>query len=150
MTEETKEALAIALKKLEAMDRTEAEIRKLLAKFSPGSIEEVIEFLNQKRMLNDLRVASRLVEKHQSRKALGDSGLIAKLNAKGASESVIEAALSNAPSEESRIEALLGANPKYLGDRGKMARFLYGKGFSEESIESALERHFSRLDDEES
>ncbi len=143
MTDDFNTALALALRKLGQSDRFESEIRTLLKAYDPGTVEEVVTHLKEKRLLNDNKTIQNLNERNTGRRAVGKEKLRAQLERRGAPEESIDAALaSSEEGEPERMDEVLRSRFKPTDSRAKAARFLFSRGFPEESIESALERFF--------
>lgn len=137
-------ALAIALKKLHAADRFESEVRRALSKFSPETVDRVVATLAAKRFVNDGRTLGEAVDRNTGKRALGDALLKDRLIARGASETAVEEQLAQAAPESERIREILRAKYQPTDSPAKAGRFLFGRGFSEDAIESALEEYFVR------
>lgn len=136
------DALGRALKRLQTSDRYESEVRAVLRRHKADVVERVVAYLREHRLLDDERTTVHAVEINTGRRAVGDALLADRLLARGADEVLVSRVLTEAESEANRIDAILQAKYKPTDDRMKAARFLFGRGFSEESIESAIERYF--------
>lgn len=136
------DALGRALKRLQSSDRYESEVRKALRRHNAEIVERVVAYLREHRLIDDERTTVHAVEVNAGRRAVGDALLADRLIARGAKEETVAEVLKEAESEASRIEAILTAKYKPTDDRIKAARFLFGRGFSEEAIESAIEGYF--------
>lgn len=136
------DALGRALKRLQASDRYESEVRVTLRRFPADVVERVVAYLRQHRLLDDERTTTHAVEINTGRRAVGDALLADRLLARGADEDAVAQALTEAESEADRIDAILRAKYQPTDDRMKAGRFLFSRGFSEDAIESALERYF--------
>ncbi|MGV3616596.1 MAG: hypothetical protein ACO1SV_14805 [Fimbriimonas sp.] len=139
-----RDALGRALRRLEASDRYESEVRAALSKDDPEVVERVLDYLRTHRFLNDARTTANAVERNTGRRALGDARMVERLVARGADEAEVAAALAEAEDESVRIDTILTTKYKPTDDPAKAGRFLFGRGFSEEAIDSALERYFVR------
>jgi len=143
MSDEYEEALAIALKRLQASDRLEADIRKALARFSTPTVDRVVAYLQKQRFLDDARGVSTVVERNVGRRAVGSERLRERLEAKGAPADVVAGVESGVSDLERALSVLEGKfRDRSPSDRGRAGRFLFGRGFSEDDVESALDRHF--------
>ena len=143
MNEEAfRDALGRALRRLETSDRFESEVRDALRRFEPAVVDRVVAYLREHRLLDDARTAVHAVEINRGRRAVGDALLADRLVARGADEQVVTSALAEAESEDELIEAILKAKYRPTDPSAKAGRFLYSRGFSEEAIESALEKYF--------
>ncbi len=138
------EALGKALKRLRASDRFESEVRGALRRYDVEVVEAVVAYLHRHRLLDDVRTMATAVELNAGRRAVGDAMLVDRLVKRGADEELVAARLEEATPEGERIDALLRAKYRPSDDPAKAGRFLFGRGFSEEAIESALERYFER------
>ena len=139
-----REALALALRKLKTRDRFESEIRLFLVEFPTESVERVIRFLKERRIIDDTKTTFSLVERYSGRRSIGLEKLRAELVERGAPEETIDVALGNSAVGEGdkMLEALSAKFSPGDGARAKAARFLFSRGFPEEEIESALDRFF--------
>lgn len=137
-------ALGTALRKLKARDRFESEVREFLAVFPAHVVDRAITFLKERRIIDDTKSTINLVERYSGKRSIGIEKLRFELNQRGAPEETINKVLSGLLEGESvRIDDALRArfSPEENA-RTKAARFLYARGFSEEAIESALDRFF--------
>lgn len=149
--EEAAKARDKALYYLQFSGKTESEMRKKLAEqgFSPASVDNTVDFLLEHRYLNDEDYAVRYLEKNGKKKSRKQ--MVYELRQKGISPQVIEEASEDMPvDEEAQIMALL-EKKRYAGDeasreeRQKISGFLARKGFSFDTINSAL-IHYARKD----
>lgn len=136
------EALKKALKRLQTSDRYESEVRSALSGFEADIVNRVVAELHARRYLDDARTTRHMVESNAGRRAVGDHRLRERLERRGASDSDLAAALSEAQSEADRIDEILQTKYSPEDDPAKAGRFLYGRGFSEEAIEAGLSRYF--------
>jgi regulatory protein len=136
------DALGRALKRLQTSDRYESEVRATLRRFPADVVERVVAYLRQHRLLDDERTTHQAVEVNTGRRAVGDALLADRLVARGADENLVAQALTEAETEADRIDAILRAKYQPTDNRMKAGRFLFSRGFSEEAIESALDRYF--------
>jgi len=137
-------ALEIALKKLRSQARFESEIRQFLEEFPEEITERVIQFLRERRIVDDSKTTQSLIERYSGRRTVGTERIRAELSKRGAPEEMIETALAGLPASEGNsmllvLEAKFGTT---LPPRAKAARFLYSRGFPEDEIESALDQFF--------
>lgn len=132
-------AVAEAVKVLERRDRLRAEVtRHLTTKgFDEETVELAIAHLIRRKFLDDARVIEAFVAAQKGRRAHGPEWIRAKLLARGAEEAEIEAALAESVTEETVFDVLKVKFP-HGGEPAKMARFLAGRGFTEDQIEAAL------------
>lgn len=142
------EALQKALKRLQTSDRFESEVRATLNAYPAETVDAVVAELHRRRYLNDERTTRGVVESNIGKRALGDAALRARLEKRGADDASVEAAMAEAPSEEERIDAILQAKYRPEDSPAKAGRFLFGRGFSEDAISSALSRFFGERETE--
>jgi SOS response regulatory protein OraA/RecX len=137
-------ALDVALKKIKTKDRFEAEVRLFLAEFPTTVSDRAISFLKDRRIIDDTKTTSSLIERYSGKRAIGLEKLRAELQERGAPEETINAVLGELLLEERQRmnDALTAKFSPESGSRAKAARFLYSRGFSEEEIEGALDRFF--------
>ncbi len=132
-------ALSQALKLLAVRPYFSLELREklLAAGFSDGDVEEVVNFLRGRKLLNDDNTTQSLIDRRSGKRAVGTEKLRAELEKRGASEDIAEQLLAVASESERALDALRGKF-KLGADRAKAGRFLVGRGFAEEAIETAL------------
>lgn len=142
MTSNVHAALLAALKILKRQDLTIQEVSlRLERKFEPNVIGEALEFLQTRRILDDVRLARLAVERNEGRRALGDQALRDKLESRGVPSLVIDELFLDVDQDE-LSRALVLVDAKFSGSQnpGRVARFLAGRGFSEDTIETILDR----------
>ena len=139
-----KEALELALRKIGTRDRFEAEVRSFLSEFSPDIVERVIQFLKDRRIINDTRTTQNLIERQTGKRLVGIERLRAELLERGAPEETVEAVLSSKSLEGESQRMLDALEAKFSPEdsRAKAARFLFSRGFPEDEIEGVLDRFF--------
>lgn len=144
LSEEDKAARDKALYYLQFSGKTESELRKKLAEqgFLPASVDKVVEFLKYYRYLNDEDYVRRYIEKNRYKKS--KKQMTCELRLKGIAEEALELVFEELPVDETaQIMAIL-AKKGYAGETAgraekmKMSAFLARKGFSYESISTAL------------
>lgn len=125
-------ALRIALKMLRARGCFENEIRtRCLEKNCPPSeVEDTLNDLRAKGLLNDARLAEHLVLLWSENKGWGNERIIETLKARGASRDVIEDSIASLPLELERAERLV----RGLDSRKALYK-LRSAGFSDETLE---------------
>lgn len=149
MTEETQAALDRALRRLQASDRYEAEVRKALSGYAEVVVDEVVEILKKRRLIDDSRTTSNALEVNVGRRAVGSARFRERMERRGAPDELVDEATAQvAEGDAVTAAALLTArfaenNPK---DRARAGRFLMGRGFAEEVVESAILAHFGDLE----
>lgn len=134
-----------ALHLLEKQDRSEKNLRDKLKEggYSSDIIDVAIDYINDYGYLDDARMAASHVRFYQDSRSR--NRLRQDLMGKGISSEVIERVLEEeyTSDEQELINRLLEKkgydkeNATYE-DRGKMYRFLAGRGFSSESISKSL------------
>lgn len=136
------DALLSALKMLNRQDLTIQEVKiRLECNFEPNLVEQVICFLTENRLLDDMRYARNAIERNEGRRAVGDLALRDKLESRGVPPKVIQDLMSEVNQDELG-RALVLIEAKFSGSHspGRVARFLSSRGFSDETIETVLER----------
>ncbi|WP_038045995.1 regulatory protein RecX [Thermus caliditerrae] len=124
---EKSQALAYAVRLLARRALSRARLReKLLARFSEGEVEEVLDRLEALGYLDDRAFAETFVA---GRKRYGPLKLRHLLRAQGVPEAVVAEVLREA--EEGVLEAALRVLRRYprRQDKAKAVRFLQGRGF---------------------
>lgn len=142
------EALKSALAWLAGRDRSEHELRERLK--AQGSTAEtsgaVIESLIERGIVDDLRLASRLVEQAASTK--GVLRIRLELQKRRICEATANAALDALDGQFELKLAKDLLNERFAGSRevGRASRFLARRGFAEEAVREAVEQHFQLPD----
>lgn len=134
--------LKAALDHLKTRERLSGELRTYLVSqgFEPDAVENVVQFLIERKLINDERTTQHLIEKNSGKRSVGIEKLRAELEKLGAPAETIEAKLAVlGQSESERALDALRAKYKNGAERPKAGRFLYGRGFDEEAVEAALE-----------
>ncbi len=126
-------ALAMALKMLRARDRLSTEIRArcLYEGISESQTNQVLEFLQKKRLTNDSEVATNLVTKWSEEKGWGPIRLQSELVKKGLDENLAEQ-VAGAVDLHTGLKKAMSKLTKKSADEIK--RSLYRFGYSEEFI----------------
>ncbi|HVT14190.1 MAG TPA: RecX family transcriptional regulator [Fimbriimonadaceae bacterium] len=134
-------ALLDAFRFLKARDRMETEVRAHLhgKGHDAEAIQSVVKFLIERKLLDDEKTIQSLIERNSGKRAVGIERLKAELERLGAPEESIERYLAEGPNESDLALKALRAKYKAETSRAKAGRFLYGRGFSEEAVESALD-----------
>ena len=136
-------ALGLALRKIHTKERFEAEVRRFLADFPDDTVERVIEFLKGRRIICDSRTTQNLIERSSGKRAVGIGKIRTELIERGAPEETVESVLNGHEfDEQAQMLQLLEKKYSPTDSRPKAARFLFSRGFSEEEIESVLDRFF--------
>jgi regulatory protein len=133
---------------LSRRDHSEAEVRTKLAKkgLPSKTIDDVIVWLYDKKLLDDAAYAEKYVESVVRVKAVGPRWLEHKLRSRGVEQSVIAAALTQAFPEGREHELMCKAaeswkrlHPKHKDDTQRLTRFLLSRGFSPHSVREYVE-----------
>ena len=114
---------------------------RLECSFESDVVAETVEFLTTNRLLDDLRFARHAIERNDGKRAIGDQALRDKLESRGVPVEVIDELMVEVDQDDlSRARVLVDA--KFSGSQspGRVARFLSSRGFSDDTIESILER----------
>jgi regulatory protein len=125
------DAREVALRALGARDLSVAEVQRRLAErgVSEDDASEAISALARTGLLDDARVAERRAAALAERGA-GDALIRHRLHTRGIGRELVEEAIASLEPERERAQRLVerrGAGPR-------MARYLAGKGFSEETV----------------
>ncbi len=145
-----KELLNYALRLLNRKDYTEKEIRdKLLKKSQSGDeIDEVIEYLKEKRFIDDVRYAQNYLY-FRLKRGYGKRRVAHELLKKGIAEDLIDGVLTteNENAEEvflKKLKLLEGKKNK----RKKLFDFMYRRGFDSEKIVELLNKYEVKDDED--
>jgi regulatory protein len=124
-------ALDVALRALRHRDRSSSELRSRLAEHGYGSqeCEEAIETLVRTGLVDDLRYAEARARSLAERGA-GDLRIRHELGRAGISDELVQQALDTLEAEADRARNVVFRR----GAGAKTARYLYGKGFSDDVI----------------
>lgn len=146
------ECLEAAIRLLKARDRFQSELQAgLEAKgFGPEDIKAVLAHLLRRKLIDDRNLIENLAARMSGRRAVGAERLRAELIKRGAPEELIDEYLANSPPEnpQAAMVALLSSKFKPTDDRARGARFLLGRGFDPNEIESPLDQFFQSTPDE--
>jgi regulatory protein len=125
-------------------DFASGELRSKLRErgFDPVVVQELIEQLRARRLLNDERYASHFVQYHSAR-GQGPVRIRRDLETVGVESSLVEAALESvadwaALARDVRRRRFGAKPPQLWREKGRQARFLQYRGFSNDHIRSAL------------
>jgi len=126
-------ALSAALHMLRGRDRFEAEIRQECSKagIKEEHIDAAVEFLREKRMLNEMRLASASAGDLSYKRMLSKERIRVQLALRGAPGDAIDAALARLP-DDSVVAERLWKSTK--GETPKRLRKLYVNGFDDDVI----------------
>ncbi len=141
-------ALLLALRHLERKPMFKRALSDLLMKkgFSSLDIEDVFSFLETKNLIDDRRTLKEYVHYYQNVKLLGFYQIKQKLLSKGAPIELVENGLGEIESS-SEFDQCLALCSKKIKNKDpknypKAARYLAGKGYAYDVIQSALQRYF--------
>lgn len=146
---------------LSRRDHSAAEVKAKLARkgFTTDEIAKTVDFLQEKKLLDDARFAQAYVESILRAKPVGPRYLSAKLKQKEIGESIIQKTLLQvfSPPYEGGVpaegggrgrEAILAEqaaaqwkriHPKHAQDKQRLFRFLSSRGFTHDAISAILE-----------
>ena len=129
------EALAVAGRSLHARDLSTRRLLERLdrASVSPAARDEAVSRLTRAGIVDDARFASARARALAER-GYGDSAITADLERQGVPGDLWPSALAELRPEPERAERLV----QRRGRGAATARFLAGRGFSEEALEAAL------------
>lgn len=140
--ESVKEALVAAAAYLKKRDLSRAEIQERLVRrgFGPEIVESCLTFLVSKRLIREELVVEKALNMARGSKAKGDSLIAEKLVARGLPLELIQSKLAESDNgtEAERAMELLKAKFPRGGSVSKLGRFLWSRGFAEETIDSVL------------
>ena len=110
--------------------------------FDRGLVEELVERLRARGLLNDERYAGHFVQYHSGR-GQGPVRIRRDLEALGVDQVLIDAALESVPdwlalAREVRRRRFGATLPQVWREKGRQARFLQYRGFSNDHIRTAL------------
>ena len=138
------DALQAALARLRSRERFSGEVQAWLLEkgFESEVVERVLSHLVSRRLLSDERALAAFAARRSGKRSVGPEILRAELLMHGAPEALIESHLTQQfPGEtEAALEALVSSRKNM--NRAQAGRFLIGRGFSEETVESVLSRRF--------
>lgn len=104
--------------------------------------EGVLDHLRRRRIIDDRKLIQNLIERRAGKRAVGNKQLRAELLRRGAPEEEVNLALAGLGESDESIDDLLRSKLKPGDSRAKAGRFLIGRGFDHEAVESALDRFF--------
>jgi SOS response regulatory protein OraA/RecX len=128
-------AVDVAARALARRDRSETDVRRILARKGVSDVEaeEALERLRGLGALDDARFAAGRATGLAER-GYGDAGIAARLARDGVEREHVDAAIGALAPERDRAAALVARRGVTL----RTARWLAGRGFSSDSIESAV------------
>lgn len=150
LDESVKEAILVAAAYLKKRDLSQFEIRDRLVRRGYGSevIEPCLKFLVSKRFIREELVVEKALNMARGSKAKGDSLIAEKLVARGLPLELIQSKLTdpdNGTENERALELLTSKFPRG-GSASKLGRFLWSRGFAEETIDSVLASYAPSLE----
>lgn len=142
-------AMIFALKLLGIRNHSQEELRRKLRKkgFDRDCIDQVLDRLASRGIIDDTSFGSELIRSHSRRKPSGILKLRAELLKRGVSDSIADELLKNFDS----VELCMKAAEKKAASLGglsvaarkkKLETFLRNRGFGWQEIKEALERFF--------
>ncbi len=148
---DARRALAEALKRLARRERFSGELQAILdwRGFSSEAVAGAVAFLEENRLLDDVRAIEAFVATRSGRRAVGRARLRDELVFRGAPEALAELAVEaiDDGDEANALENVLRSRTWLPDDRIKAARFLHSRGFDPDLIEAALGRRFGEDSD---
>ncbi|MDQ3670873.1 MAG: recombination regulator RecX [Actinomycetota bacterium] len=136
-------AVDAALRSLRHRDRSIAEVRERLAAdgYAPEELDAAVETLVRTGLLDDARFAA-LRARSLSDRGAGDTRIHHELRRAGVPAELVDDALASLEHESERARSVVARR----GSGAKTARYLHGKGFSEEVVVGAIaEAHDDEL-----
>lgn len=134
-------ALSRAYDMLARRPHTGQEVRRKLLKerFSPETVDRVLETLEERRFVNDARLAEDSVQSLASQRGWGSHKIRHWLRQRGVDDATVEGALQDLPpDEEAGRAAALAEAQRTRGKRPEQVfRFLVSRGFRTEIARGA-------------
>lgn len=140
--ESGRDAIAAAIEILGRKDLSVSEIRQKLESggFSAEEIDRSVARLEERRILNDRRLAGRLAESLR-KKGFSDTAIRQKLASRGIADEAAESAVGDCTISVADILA-----SKRWKSAGQAARFLAARGHDPDEVREAIESHFQEHD----
>jgi SOS response regulatory protein OraA/RecX len=131
----TPDAVDAAARALARRDRSETDLREILARkgVSDAEAAAALDVLRRVGALDDVRFACRSAEA-LARRGLGDAAILLRLEREGVDRELAAEAVAALEPEPERAASLAESR----GRTPKTARWLGGRGFAVESIETAV------------
>jgi SOS response regulatory protein OraA/RecX len=131
----TPDAVDAAARALARRDRSETDLREILARkgVSDAEAAAALDVLRRVGALDDVRFACRSAEA-LARRGLGDAAILLRLEREGVDRELAAEAVAALEPEPDRAASLAESR----GRTPKTARWLAGRGFEVESIETAV------------
>jgi len=150
-TTELANAYRYAIKLLTVRSRTTQEISERLTEkqYTPVTVEEVINTLKSKKLLDDAVFARQFIESHFDSKPYGKKRLALELDKRGISAECSSQLLDNIDTDTERERAYQAASERFrkrgisvndCSARAKLYQYLIGRGFDCEVSQDALEK----------
>ncbi|ROP74112.1 regulatory protein RecX [Curtobacterium sp. PhB115] len=152
LDEQRADAERLSMRALGRKGVSESEMRTMLTKqdFEPEVVEHEIERLTRVGLIDDVALATDLVDRLHSRKGLGRQGIVTELRRRGIDQIAIDTALDQGEDDEDdeflRAQELADKRaPQMRGlDRAtaerRLSGFLMRKGYSSGVVRIAVER----------
>jgi len=145
--EDSKPASSCADKALDLLARRphfEAELRAKLVRrsYEEDQVEEVLERLRERHLLDDRRLAMNFVEQQRGERPVGRRRLLAELVRRGVETGLAEEAVSSISQEDDEAAARSAAARWWKrggGERAALARHLERRGFGARAILAVLD-----------
>ncbi len=142
-------AREIAWRALNRRDRTEGELRAVLAdkRAEPGAIEQVVEELREGGYLDDAGYAQRFAEDRRRLDGWGSERIERRLRSLGVDPEHVAAAIGEQPAEVelaaavALLERRFPRAPETIRERDRALGMLVRKGYELELAYDALRRH---------
>lgn len=155
MSQLPNKAYELVLKMLARRSHSKAEVRRRLERrgIAAGEIETALGRLEELGYLSDRAYARERAHALVESRRMGPASVVRRLSAEGIDESDAEAAVAEASANKSERDlaaaALAGRRPPVDAhspreDRLRAARWLVGRGFSEEAARALLNLHDER------
>ncbi len=135
-SDEFKKAMSIVLRILSRRDKTEFQIRKRLEEFDKQTVERVIDYLRQRKFVDDRRFAE-IYYRDRKRKRWGSLKIRLAMKNLGISEEIIDSVMKDLYSYEKQAASEL-LERRRKDEKEKNLRFLLSRGFSYEVISELL------------
>lgn len=135
-------------------DHSAAEVKAKLARkgFTKDEIAKTVDFLQEKKLLDDALFAKEYIESILRAKPVGPRYLSAKLKQKGVGEGIIQETLGEIKGREAILAEQAAAQwkrlhpstssgqvPKHAQDKQRLFRFLASRGFTQDVISAIMD-----------
>ncbi len=131
---------------LKFRQRSESEIRRRLAqkKFTQGAIDQAVDFLKEKKFLDDEQFAGDWIDS-RLKKPLGLRRIVAELRQKGVARQYIDAGIERIKEDYSEedtvrriVEARFDPSREPLKEKKRLYAYLLRRGFSPETVNDII------------